>query len=88
MSDQKKETFVTEITPRSQDFSRWYLDVVRRAEDAPTAALMGPPAAIPNKTRSRRLKDWRRRLRHSMSHPRCESEGEPDRGNRSAALVV
>ena len=28
----KKDSFVTEITPRSQDFSRWYLDVVRRAE--------------------------------------------------------
>jgi prolyl-tRNA synthetase len=28
----KKDTFVTEITPRSEDFSRWYLDVVRRAE--------------------------------------------------------
>ena len=29
--DQKKESFVTEITPQSEDFSRWYLDVVRRA---------------------------------------------------------
>jgi prolyl-tRNA synthetase len=28
----KTENFVTEITPRSQDFSQWYLDVVRRAE--------------------------------------------------------
>ena len=28
----EKPSFVTEITPRSQDFSRWYLDVVRRAE--------------------------------------------------------
>src|SRR3954462_2917260 len=27
-----KESFVTEITPRSQDFSKWYLDLVRRAE--------------------------------------------------------
>jgi prolyl-tRNA synthetase len=32
LSEQKKESFVTEITPRSEDFSRWYLDVVRRAE--------------------------------------------------------
>jgi prolyl-tRNA synthetase len=32
LPDQKKESFVTEITPRSEDFSRWYLDVVRRAE--------------------------------------------------------
>jgi prolyl-tRNA synthetase len=28
----ESESFVTEITPRSQDFSKWYLDVVRRAE--------------------------------------------------------
>ena len=26
------DSFVTEITPRSQDFSKWYLDVVRKAE--------------------------------------------------------
>ncbi len=31
-SDKKKDALVTEITPQSQDFSRWYLDVVRRAE--------------------------------------------------------
>ena len=31
-SDKKKDTLVTEITPQSEDFSRWYLDVVRRAE--------------------------------------------------------
>jgi prolyl-tRNA synthetase len=30
--DNKKESQVTEITPQSVDFSRWYLDVVRRAE--------------------------------------------------------
>ena len=29
----KTDSFVTEITPRSQDFSRWYLDVVRKAEE-------------------------------------------------------
>jgi prolyl-tRNA synthetase len=29
---EQKEAFVTEITPQSEDFSRWYLDVVRRAE--------------------------------------------------------
>ena len=28
----KKATLVTEITPQSEDFSRWYLDVVRKAE--------------------------------------------------------
>ena len=31
-TDIKKDALVTEITPQSQDFSRWYLDVVRRAE--------------------------------------------------------
>ena len=35
------ETFVTEITPRSQDFSRWYLDVVRRAEMADYSPVKG-----------------------------------------------
>ena len=28
----KQDTFVKEITPRSEDFSRWYTDVIRRAE--------------------------------------------------------
>jgi prolyl-tRNA synthetase len=32
MATEKPSAFVTEITPRSEDFSRWYLDVVRRAE--------------------------------------------------------
>jgi prolyl-tRNA synthetase len=35
------ETFVTEITPQSQDFSRWYLDVVRRAELADYSPVKG-----------------------------------------------
>src|SRR6478672_11499629 len=35
------ETFVTEITPRSQDFSQWYLDVVRRAELADYSPVKG-----------------------------------------------
>jgi prolyl-tRNA synthetase len=30
--DAKRQALVTEITPQSEDFSRWYLDVVRRAE--------------------------------------------------------
>jgi prolyl-tRNA synthetase len=34
-------SFVTEITPRSQDFSRWYLDVVRRAELADYSPVKG-----------------------------------------------
>jgi prolyl-tRNA synthetase len=38
---QKKDAFVTEITPRSEDFSRWYLDVVRRAELADYSPVKG-----------------------------------------------
>jgi prolyl-tRNA synthetase len=39
--NEKAESFVTEITPRSQDFSRWYLDVVRRAELADYSPVKG-----------------------------------------------
>ncbi|MGE3273531.1 MAG: proline--tRNA ligase [Vicinamibacterales bacterium] len=35
------ENFVTEITPQSTDFSRWYLDVVRRAELADYSPVKG-----------------------------------------------
>jgi prolyl-tRNA synthetase len=34
-------SFVTEIMPRSQDFSQWYLDVVRRAELADYSPVKG-----------------------------------------------
>jgi prolyl-tRNA synthetase len=37
----KAAAFVTEITPRSEDFSRWYLDVVRRAELADYSPVKG-----------------------------------------------
>jgi prolyl-tRNA synthetase len=37
----KADSFVTEITPRSQDFSKWYLDVVRRAELADYSPVKG-----------------------------------------------
>src|SRR3954452_23518293 len=37
----KQDSFVTEITPRSQDFGRWYLDVVRRAELADYSPVKG-----------------------------------------------
>jgi prolyl-tRNA synthetase len=37
----KKETFVTEITPQSEDFSRWYIDIVRRAELADYSPVKG-----------------------------------------------
>jgi prolyl-tRNA synthetase len=40
MSD-NKETFVTEITPQSEDFSRWYTDVIRRAELADYSPVKG-----------------------------------------------
>jgi prolyl-tRNA synthetase len=39
--DDKNEAFVTEITPRSVDFSRWYTDVVRRAELADYSPVKG-----------------------------------------------
>ena len=32
---------MTEITPQSEDFSRWYLDVVRRAELADYSPVKG-----------------------------------------------
>ncbi len=35
------QEFVTEITPQSEDFSRWYLDVVRRAELADYTPVRG-----------------------------------------------
>src|SRR5947209_13292572 len=41
MAKKEVESFVTEITPRSQDFSRWYLDVVRRAEMADYSPVKG-----------------------------------------------
>ena len=37
----KSAAFVTEITSRSEDFSRWYLDVVRRAELADYSPVKG-----------------------------------------------
>ena len=37
----KKDTFVTEITPRSEDFSRWYTDVIRHAELADYSPVKG-----------------------------------------------
>ena len=40
MSD-RDATFVKEITPRSEDFSRWYTDVIRRAELADYTPVKG-----------------------------------------------
>jgi prolyl-tRNA synthetase len=34
-------SFVTEITPRSQDFAQWYVDIVRRAELADYSPVKG-----------------------------------------------
>ncbi|HXE81284.1 MAG TPA: proline--tRNA ligase [Vicinamibacterales bacterium] len=42
-----KEAFVTEITPQSEDFSRWYTDVVRRAELADYTEVKGCMAIRP-----------------------------------------
>jgi prolyl-tRNA synthetase len=44
---EKPGQFVTEITPRSVDFSRWYLDVVRRAELADYTQVKGCMAIRP-----------------------------------------
>jgi len=37
----KKEDFITQITKRSEDFSRWYVDVIRRAELADYSPMKG-----------------------------------------------
>ena len=37
----KERAFVTEITPRSEDFSRWYTDVIRRTELADYSPVKG-----------------------------------------------
>jgi prolyl-tRNA synthetase len=46
-SSDKKAALVTEITPQSEDFSRWYLDVVRRAELADYTEVKGCMAIRP-----------------------------------------
>ncbi len=38
---EQKDALVTEITPQSEDFSRWYLDVVQRAELADYTDVKG-----------------------------------------------
>jgi prolyl-tRNA synthetase len=45
--NEKQDGQVTEITPQSVDFSRWYLDVVRRAELADYTAVKGCMAIRP-----------------------------------------
>ena len=37
----KQQVFVTEITPQTEDFSRWYTDVIRRAELADYSPVKG-----------------------------------------------
>ena len=46
-AEKKKDSLVTEITPQSEDFSRWYLDVVRRAELADYTEVKGCMAIRP-----------------------------------------
>src|SRR6187402_3080506 len=41
MAGKQEDAFVTEITKQSVDFSRWYLDVVRRAELADYSPVKG-----------------------------------------------
>ncbi len=43
----KKDALVTEITPQSEDFSKWYLDVVRKAELADYTPVKGCMAIRP-----------------------------------------
>ena len=46
MADKKlQDVFVTEITPQSTDFSRWYVDVVRKAELALDECVVRAPKA-------------------------------------------
>jgi prolyl-tRNA synthetase len=47
MAEQGKDGKVTEITPQTEDFSRWYLDVVRRAELADYTPVKGCMAIRP-----------------------------------------
>jgi prolyl-tRNA synthetase len=39
--DDNKEQYITEVTPKSEDFSRWYTDLVRRAELADYSPVKG-----------------------------------------------
>ena len=43
----EKKVFVKEITPKSEDFSRWYLDVIRKAEMADYTMVRGCMAIRP-----------------------------------------
>ena len=43
----KKDALVTEITPQSVDFSRWYLDVVLRAELSDYTEVKGCMNCLP-----------------------------------------
>ena len=47
MADKNSKGAVTEITPQTEDFSRWYLDVVRRAELADYTEVKGCMAIRP-----------------------------------------
>ena len=62
MSD-KAAPFVKEITPRSEDFPRWYTDVIRRAELAELSGY-GRGLHVPAKQRRRCRPDKR------ADHPR------------------
>ena len=95
----EKESFVTEITPRSQDFSKWYLDVVRRAELADYSPVKGCMVIRPygyaiweliQQALDRRVQGDRPRQRVlSAVHPRepAEQGGGARRGLRAAGRL-
>ena len=41
MAKENKQEFVTHITPRSEDFSRWYTDVIQQTELCDYAPVRG-----------------------------------------------
>ena len=90
MSD-KDAAFVKEITPRSEDFSRWYTDVIRRAELADYSPVKGSMVIRPygyamwelmQQGLDRRIKDDRaRQCLFPDVHPRgTAQEGGRARG--------
>ena len=41
MGKEQKQEFVTHITPRSEDFSQWYTDVIKQTELCDYAPVRG-----------------------------------------------
>ena len=54
MSDtQEKKQFVEDLTDQSDDFSRWYLEVVRKAQGDVHSPSANAPCAPPTRCRLR-----------------------------------